>query len=105
MFVGFLDIDRDRKLFSDKLLWKMLRTRVNDENGSYSTNLKDVPKETPSVKKKGLNVASANSVKPQKCVDASSKSKAEQDPYDCPKENYVPSKDGIYIIFISSINF
>ncbi|VUZ53756.1 unnamed protein product [Hymenolepis diminuta] len=74
----------------------MLRTQVNDENNAYSSNVKQIIKDAPSIKKKGLNIVSANAVKHQSCFDNSSKTKARNSLLDCPKESYFPPSNNDY---------
>ncbi|VDN97500.1 unnamed protein product [Rodentolepis nana] len=74
----------------------MLRIQVNDENDAYSSNIKQINGDTPSIKKKGLNIVSPNAVKHQSCFDIGSKINAENSLLDCPTESYFPSSDHDY---------
>nr|CUU98697.1 hypothetical transcript [Hymenolepis microstoma] len=58
--------------------------------------IQQINRDTPSIKKKGLNIVSANAVKHQNCFDNSSKIKAENSLLDCPTESYFPPSDDDY---------
>lgn len=91
------------QIISFDLFWTMLRMQVNDENNAYSSNVKQIIKDTPSIKKKGLNIVSANAVKHQSCFDNSSKTKAGNSLLDCPKESYFPPSSNGWLQILYSL--